>query len=67
MQALLIVLLAFRALFLLGAAGLCVYGFIAAGEPGIPVHWRLAYAAGLALSVGMLWALWRSFQALRKG
>jgi hypothetical protein len=67
MQALLIVLFVFRALFLLGAAGLCVYGFIAAGEPGIPVHWRLAYAAGLALSVGMLWALWRSFQALRKG
>ena len=67
MQGLLIVLLAFRALFLLGAAGLCVYGFVAAGEPGVPAYWRLAYAAGFVLTSGMIWALWRSFRALRKG
>lgn len=67
MQGLLIVLLAFRALFLLGAAGLCVYGFLAAGEPGVPAYWRLAYAAGFALSLGLMWAVWRSFCAIRKG
>jgi len=53
--------------FLLGAAGLCVYGFVAAGEPGVPGLWRVAYVAGFALSLGMIWALWRSFRALRKG
>jgi len=67
MQGLLIVLLAFRLVFLLGAAGLCVYGFIAAGEPGVPGLWRVAYAAGLLLCLAMIWALWRSFRALRKG
>jgi hypothetical protein len=61
-----IVLLAFRLVFLLGAAGLCVYGFIAAGEPGVPGLWRVAYAAGFLLSLAMIWALWRSFRALRK-
>jgi hypothetical protein len=67
MQGLLIVLLAFRLVFLLGAAGLCVYGFIAAGESGVPGLWRVAYAAGFLLSLAMIWALWRSFRALRKG
>jgi len=67
MQGLLIVLLAFRALFLLGAAGLCVYGFLAAGETGVPAYWRLAYTAGFALSLWLTWAVWRSFRALRKG
>lgn len=67
MQGLLLVLLVFRLAFLLGAAGLCVYGFVAAGEPGVPGLWRVAYGAGFALSLGMIWALWRSFQALRKG
>jgi hypothetical protein len=67
MHGLLIVLLVFRLAFLLGAAGLCVYGFIAAGEPGVPAGWRLAYAAGFTLTLGMIWALWRSFRALRKG
>jgi hypothetical protein len=67
MQGLLLVLFAFRLVFLLGAAGLCVYGFVAAGEPGVPGLWRVAYVAGFALSLGMIWALWRSFRALRKG
>jgi hypothetical protein len=64
MQGLLLVLLVFRLAFLLGAAGLCIYGF---ALPGAPALWRVAYGAGFALSLGMIWALWRSFQALRKG
>jgi hypothetical protein len=64
MQGLLLVLFAFRLVFLLGAAGLCVYGvfFMEA-----PLSWRLGYVAGFVLSLAMIWALWRSFRALRKG
>lgn len=64
MQGLLIVLLVFRLAFLVGAAGLCVYGFAFLDSPAA---WRVAYAAGFAISLGMIWALWRSFRALRKG
>ena len=64
MQGLIIVLLVFRLVFLVAAAGLCAYGF---ALPGAPAAWRVAYAAGFAISLGMIWALWRSFRALRKG
>jgi hypothetical protein len=56
--------LALRAILLLGAAGLCVFGSLAAGEPGVPVYWRIGYLAGLLLSGGLLWNLWRTYRQL---
>ena len=56
----------FRAAALLGAAAVSAYGFMAAGEPGTLGYWRLAYAMAFVLSMGLLWALARSFQAFRR-
>jgi hypothetical protein len=58
--------LALRAVLLLAAAGLCVFGFLAAGEPGVSGYWRVGYLAGLALSLGLLWKLWRTYRQLPK-
>jgi hypothetical protein len=58
--------LAIRAVLLLAAAGLCVFGFLAAGEPGVSGYWRLGYLAGLFLSAGLLWNLWRTYRQLPK-
>jgi hypothetical protein len=64
MNGLLLVLLGFRFVFLLGAAGLCLYGVAFMGAPAL---WRLGFAVGFAIALGMIWALWRSYRALRKG
>jgi len=58
--------LVLRAVLLLGAAGLCVYGSLAAGEPGVPVYWRIGYLAGLLLCGGLLGNLWRTYRRLPK-
>jgi len=63
MQGFLLVLLVVRLIFLLGAAGLCLYGCVGMGAP---TQWRLAYGAGLAISLMMIWALWRSYRKLSK-
>lgn len=63
MQGLLRVLLFIRLAFLLGAAGLCFYGCLLMGAPAL---WRIAYGVGFAFALGMIWAVWRSYQALRK-
>jgi hypothetical protein len=59
-------LLAIRAVLLLAAAGLCVFGFLAAGEPGVSLYWRVGYLAGMVLSLGLLWNVWRTYRRLPK-
>ena len=43
------------ALILLACVLFCTFGFLAAGEPGVAVGWRVAYGVlGLAALVGFL-------------
>lgn len=58
--------LALRAVLLLAAAGLCLYGFIAAREPGVSSYWRVGYLAGMVLSLALLWNVWRAYHRLPK-
>jgi hypothetical protein len=58
--------LALRAVLLLAAAGLCVFGFLAAGEPGVSGYWRVGYLAGMALALALLWNVWRAYRQLPK-
>jgi hypothetical protein len=58
--------LALRAVLLLAAAGLCVFGFLAAGEPGVSGYWRVGYLAGMALALALLWYVWRAYRQLPK-
>ncbi len=49
------------ALFLLGLAGFCVFGFLASSEPGVRdvVAWRAGYAAaGVAAIIGAALLVW---------
>jgi len=58
--------LALRAVLLLAAAGLCLYGFIAAREPGVSGCWRFGCVAGLVLALALLWTVWRAYRRLPK-
>jgi hypothetical protein len=39
---------------------MCVFGLLAAGEPGIPWTWRAGYAAGLGLSAFLWTRVWKA-------
>ena len=43
---------------LLALDALCLYGFIAAGEPGTDPAWRTAYLAGSVLCFAAIIATW---------
>jgi len=59
-KAFLIFMLALRLLLLTGAAGMCLFGLLAAAESTDPWKWRTGYALGLGLS-GFLWLhVWRA-------
>lgn len=58
--------LALRAVLLLAAAGLCLYGLIAAREPGVSSYWRGGYQAGMVLALALLWNVWRAYRRLPK-
>ena len=58
--------LALRAVLLLAAAGLCLYGFIAAREPGVSSYWRVGYLTGMVLALALLWNVWRAYRRLPK-
>lgn len=67
MKAMLLFLLAVRMLFLLGAAGLCIWGFLAAGEPGAaqtPWLWKVGYAVGLIVTSVLIGFVWKSAKAV---
>lgn len=63
MKAMLLFLLTVRVLFLLGAAGLCIWGFLAAGDPQAtpaPWVWKIGYALGLIATSVLIGFVWRS-------
>lgn len=65
MKAMLTFLLVVRLLFLLGAAGLCIFGFLAAGRPGAaetPWLWKTGYALGLVVSSVLIGMVWKSLR-----
>jgi hypothetical protein len=53
-------MLGLRLLFLTAAVAMCVFGLLAAGEPGIPWTWRAGYAAGLGLSAFLWTRVWKA-------
>ncbi len=65
MRPLLWVLFIFRLCFLLAGIGICSWGLVASLKPNIPWIWTAGYAVGLAMTVVLLIALWKSFKAIK--